>query len=143
MANSNTRVTGIGWVVSINTSGNNSSPTWAPVAASQQKKLDLTFKTNIIKTTGKGDSGAETKIPGIRDAMFTFDASTILSDAAYALCKTNWHTNVESYIQISKNNSTNYVMNTLISDIKESAPVDGEVVTSFTFEVTGDMVTFA
>ena len=149
---SNLRQIGIGWLVSINNSGNNSSPTWQPLGISNQKTLEHQLKNSLVDVTGKGDSGFKGRIPGIADINVVVDFSLITTDSAYIQMKTNWKNQAsttlatkqaaESYIQVQRQDGNTYVYNCWISDLNESAPAEKELVGKVTFEIDGPPVTW-
>ena len=146
------RQSGIGWLVSINNSGNNAAPSWQALGISNQKTLNHNLKNKIIDVTGKGDSGFRSVIAGIAEVTLQVDFSLITSDAAYIQMKSNFKNQAstvvatklaaESYIQIQRADGTTYVYNAWIADLTEDAPYDKELIGKVTFEIDGAPVTW-
>ena len=148
----NLRQLGLGWLVSINNSGNNASPTWQPLGISNQKTLDHQLKNKLVDVTGKGDSGFTARISGIADIQVVVDFSLITTDPAYIQMKTNYKNQAsttiatrqaaECYIQLQRTDGNTYVYNCWISDLDESAPYDKELTGKVTFGLDGPPATW-
>ncbi len=136
-----TKTSGIGYLVKINTSGNNASPSWTTISA--QKGLKFAWKNKAINVTGKDDAGWDAYIPGQAEWSITFDGSVILADTGLIALETAMKNSTTIYIEVTRPDSNTYVGNAVLTSLEFDAAVDKEAVFNCTLQGDQALVTYS
>lgn len=139
-ASNATKTSGLNWLVKINTSGNNASPTWTTIVSQSNAKFQI--KNKAIDVTGKDDAGWDAFIPGQSSWTLSLDGFIVLTDPGYQQIETAMKNQQAVYLEITRSDGNNYVGNAVITDWNMDLPVDKAAAFQITFQGDQALVTF-
>lgn len=129
-----TKTSGILYLLKINTSGNNSSPTWTTVGS--QTTAKMSFKNKAIDVTGKDDAGWDANIPGQSNWTLTCDSFLLVADAGVMACATAAKNRTPVYVELTRGDGQAYAGNAILEGFDVDAPMDKGAMVNLS--LTGD-----
>jgi predicted secreted protein len=129
---SSLKTSGIAYVCKINTSGNNSAPSWTTIGSQSSSKFS--FKNKVIDVTGLDDAGWDAAIPGQNSWTLTMDSWLILTDAGIVGAHTAYKNRTPVYIELSCPNGNAYYGNAVIATMDADLAFDKGAAISISFQ---------